>query len=192
MELIELVKQPLLFRKKFQVAGKKIWVLDQQGNIVLFVKQKAFKLREDIRVYSDESMTNEMLHIQARQIIDFSAAYDVVDSQKGEKVGALARKGLKSMIRDEWQVLDVNDQPVATIQEDTTLLALLRRFVTNLVPQTFVFTANGKEVAQLKQHFNPFIKKADLSVNGVEGTGLDPRLALAGAVLLMAIEGRQG
>lgn len=192
MELAELVKQPLLFRKKFQVAGKKIWVLDQQGNMALFVKQKAFKLREDIRVYSDDSMSKEMLYIQARQILDFSAAYDVVDPQKGEKVGALARKGLKSMIRDEWHILDVNDQPIGTIQEDTTLLALLRRFVTNLVPQTFVFSVDGKEVAQLKQHFNPFIKKANLSISTSDGSGIDPRLVLAGAVLLMAIEGRQG
>lgn len=191
MELAEAVKQPLHFRKKFSVVGKKIWVLDQQGNMVLFVKQKAFKLREDIRVYSDDNMSKEVLLIKARQIMDFNAAYDVTDTETGQKVGTLARKGLKSMIRDEWDILDANDQVIGQVQEDSTAMALVRRFLSSLVPQGFAFTVNGTEVAQLKQQFNPFIFKADLTVLANE-TGFDPRLAVACAVLLMAIEGRQG
>ena len=49
-------------------------VYDSQENVVAFCKMKAFKLREDIRVYTSEDATNELLSIQARQIIDFSAA----------------------------------------------------------------------------------------------------------------------
>ncbi len=191
MELADLVKQPLLFRKKFSMLGGRIWVLDQQNNIVLFVKQKAFKLKEDIRVYADENMSQEMLLIQARSIIEFSAAYDIEDLQKNEKVGTLARKGLKSMIRDEWEIRDINDQPIGLIQEDSTALALIRRFLSSLVPQNFSFLISDNEVAQLKQHFNPFIKKADLIVNQSNDKEFDPRIAIAGAVLLMAIEGRQ-
>ena len=46
----------------------------------MFSEQKMFRLREDIRVYSDESKSQEVLSIKARQILDFSAAYDVVDT----------------------------------------------------------------------------------------------------------------
>jgi len=190
MQLQEILSQPLLFRKKvLKLAGNKIKVLDSSGNLVLFVKQKAFKLKEDIRVYADESQTQEMLLVQARQIIDFKAAYDVVDSQTQEKVGALRRKGWSSMIQDKWEMLDKDDNVIGSIEEDSTVLALIRRFLTNLVPQTHVFKVADKEVASLKQHFNPFILKSDFSVNG--GGAIDPRLALAGAVLLMTIEGRQ-
>ena len=59
------------------------------------MKQKAFKLKEDIRLYTGEDMQTEVLSIQARQVLDFSAAYDVIDSATRMKVGALKRKGMR-------------------------------------------------------------------------------------------------
>ena len=100
----------LIRRQVFALTGK-FRVFDPSENLVLFSEQKMFRLREDIRVYADESKTQEVLTIKARQIIDFSAAYDVMDSTTGEKVGVLRRKGWASMLRDEWEVLDTNDQP---------------------------------------------------------------------------------
>src|SRR6185503_2141712 len=106
--------------------------------------------REDIRLYTGEDMTSELLTIQARQIIDFSAAYDVVDPRTRGKVGALKRKGLKSMLRDEWVVLDPYDREVGLIQEDSTALALVRRFievVSMFLPQKYHASVGGREVA---------------------------------------------
>mgnify|MGYP006362763603 FL=1 len=92
--------QYTLKRQVFALAGK-FRFFAPNGQLVLFSEQKMFKLREDIRVYSDESKTQEILMIKARQIIDFSAAFDVVDSAAGQKIGALRRKGLGSILRDE-------------------------------------------------------------------------------------------
>jgi len=61
---------------------------------------KAFKLKEDIRLYANEDMQAELLLIQARRVLDISSEYDVTDSQTGEKVGVLKRKGLKSIVRE--------------------------------------------------------------------------------------------
>ncbi len=186
----ELINQPLVFRRKvFKLAGNKISVFDQQENLVLFIKQKAFKLKEDIRVYSDESLGQEMLSINARQIVDFNAAYDVVDPTTQEKVGALRRKGFSSMFRDAWELLDKDDNLIGKIEEDSMALALIRRLLQNLIPQSYNFTAGDNVIASLKQRFNPFVFKADFTVHNSEL--VDPRLALAGAVLLMTIEGRQ-
>ena len=63
----------LLKRQIFALTGK-FRYFDPSGKLVMYVEQKMFKLREDIRVYSDESKTQEVLQIKARQIIDFSAA----------------------------------------------------------------------------------------------------------------------
>jgi hypothetical protein len=60
--------------------------------LLLFSEQKMFKLREDIRVYSDEAKTQEVLAIKARQIMDFSAAYDVVESATGQKSAPCAAR----------------------------------------------------------------------------------------------------
>lgn len=192
MELKELAVQPLTFRKKvFKLVGKSISGMDAANNQVVFVKQKGFKLKEDIRAYTNKDQTEELLYIQARQILDISAAYDVVDSRTQEKVGALRRKGLKStFLRDEWDILDSSDQPVGKIQEDSMAMALIRRFLTNLIPQSYDFSAGETKVAKLKQRFNPFVFKADYKVDVTNA--IDPRMILAGSILLMCIEGRQG
>jgi len=82
----------LLKRQVFALTGK-FRFFDPNGQLVLFSEQKMFRLREDIRVYSDETKSREVLMIKARQIIDFSAAFDVVDSATGQKIGALRRPG---------------------------------------------------------------------------------------------------
>ncbi len=107
----------LLKRQVFALTGK-FRLYDPSGNLLLFSEQKMFRLREDIRVYNDEARSQEMLVIKARQIIDFSAAYDVIDSAAGQKVGALRRKGWKSLLRDEWEVLDLNDTVVGLLFEE--------------------------------------------------------------------------
>ena len=91
-------------RKVLKIFGGSFHVYDARDNLVFFSSQKAFKLKEDIRVFSDESMSEECLVIKARSIIDFGAAYDVVDSPSGEKLGAFRRKGLKSILKDSWEM----------------------------------------------------------------------------------------
>ena len=87
-------------RKVLQVLGASFHVRDPNDQVVMFSKMKAFKLKEDIRIYDGEAMENELLTIQARQVLDVSASYDVTDAQSGEKVGVLKRQGLKSILKD--------------------------------------------------------------------------------------------
>ena len=71
------------------------------------------------------------------------------------------------------------------------MLALVRRFLTNLVPQSFHFELAQRPVSIFKQHFNPFIQKMTVDFTLDTGRILDRRFGLAAAVLVMAIEGRQ-
>jgi hypothetical protein len=183
--------QYLLKRQVFALTGK-LRFYNSEGVLVLFCEQKMFRLREDIRVFADEQKTQEVLAIKARQIIDFSAAYDVIDSISGEKVGALRRKGLKSILRDEWDVLDANDQPVGSLFEDSMALAMLRRLLLgSLLPQNYDLAINNERVADLKQRFNIFRYELDLDFSMDAGRRLDRRIGLAAATLLAIIEGKQ-
>jgi hypothetical protein len=183
--------QYLLKRQVFALTGK-LRFYNPQGVLVLFCEQKMFKLREDIRVFADEQKSQEVLAIKARQIIDFSAAYDVVDSTTNEKVGALRRKGMKSILRDEWDVLDAHDQVIGSLFEDSLQLAMLRRIVLgSLLPQNYDLTINNERVADLKQRFNLFRYEMDLDFTMDSARRLDPRIGLAAAALLAIIEGRQ-
>ncbi len=183
--------QYLLKRQVFALAGK-FRFYEPGGKLVLFSEQKMFKLREDIRVFSDESKSQEVLMIKARQFIDFSAAYDVVDSATGQKIGALRRKGLASMLRDEWEILDVSDNVIGKLFEDSMGLALIRRFLSNLVPQNYDITMGTDRVADLKQNFNPFTYELNLDFSMDINHRLDRRLGIAAGILLAAVEGRQG
>lgn len=179
-------------KKFFKLFGGEIKIFDKSKQTLLFfVKQKAFKLKEDITVYADESKTRELLTIKARNIIDFSAAYDIVDARNGEKVGAIRRKGLKSLLRDSWEILNPNDEVIATVSEDSMAMAMVRRLFTNLVPQEFNILAGDMKVGHLKQAFNPFVPQFNINFTmDTEGV-LDRRLGVGSVILLQIIEGRQ-
>ena len=186
--------QYVVRKQVFKLLGAAFHVYDLGGNLLMYSKQKAFKLKEDIRIYTGEDMTTELLTIQARAIIDFSAAYDVVDPRAGAKVGALKRKGWKSMLRDEWVVMDAYDHEVGTVVEDSTALALVRRFVdaaSLFLPQKFHADVGGQTVATFQQNFNPFVRRLTVDFRMDPQNRLDRRLGLAAACLLSAVEGKQ-
>ena len=108
----------LLRRKFLKIFGQSFHVYDANDQVCFFAKLKAFKLKEDIRIYADTDQQNELLRIQARSVIDFGATYDIIDSAQDLKLGALRRKGLKSILKDEWEILDLEDQVVGHMKED--------------------------------------------------------------------------
>jgi len=185
-------QQHYMIRKKiFKIFGEAFHIYDFRGTVIFYSKLKAFKLKEDIRLYTDESQTTEVLTIKARKMIDLWSTYDVFDSQTQRKVGALRRKGLKSILKDEWLILDESDREVGLLQEDSMALALLRRFATNLIPQSFTGTIGGQKVFEFRRHFNPFVLRMDMDFSMDTACLLDRRIGLAAGILISAIEGRQ-
>jgi hypothetical protein len=151
-----------------------------------------FRLKEDIRVYADEEMSQELLTIQARNIIDFSAAYDVIDCTSHEKVGVLRRKGFRSLLQDEWEILDSQDNMLGVLREDNMTRAMLRRLLLGaLLPQDYDILIGETRVADLRQRFNLFRYEMDLDFSMDTVRRLDRRLGIASAILLGIIEGRQ-
>lgn len=177
--------------KWFSLLHRDFYFRDPQGAVLLFARMKAFHLKEDIRVYAGPDMAEELLTIKARKIIDFSSAYDVVDTKSATKVGMLKRAGLHSLVKDKWMICGAADEPIGQIDEDDTLLALLRRYLMNLIPQNFTVSAGGAAVAEFRQNFNPFHLKLALDFSKDASGRLDRRLGIAAALLLCAIEGRQ-
>lgn len=185
-----------IHQKPLVIAGGEFRAYDPTGALCFFVHKKGFKLKEDIRFYADTTKQKELLSIQARQIIDFSGVYDVTESQTGERIGAVSRKGWKSMIRDEWAVLDANDNVIATMREDSTSRALLRRFIGGLIamilmPQSFTVLNEQGTIAEAYQNRNPLAPKLSVTFSP-SGPPVDRRLALSAILLLLCIEGREG
>ncbi|MFQ5846201.1 MAG: hypothetical protein ACE5IQ_00850 [Candidatus Methylomirabilales bacterium] len=180
-----------LFRRQvFKLFGGAFHVYDGNGRLVLYSAQKPFKLREDFRVYADEGQTQELLTITTPQILDIGATYAVRDATTGEAVGAIRRKALKSIVMDEWVFLSPEGREVGTLTETSVVGALLTRFI-NVIPQNYVITsADRRKVAEVTQHFNPFVLKYSMTVLAPEPP-IDRRLLIAAGILLAGIEGRQ-
>lgn len=195
--------QYVIRAKVFKIFGQAFHVYDAADKVVLYCKLKAFKLKEDITLFAGEDQQAPLMRIKARRAIDWSASYDVLDltaaptsgGGEGVKVGALRRKGMKSLLRDAWEFLDPADNVIGTITEDSGVKALVRRFVdfaAALMPQAFHAEIDGRRVFEMQQNFNPFVKKMTCDFSHDPQHRLDRRLGMAAAVLLMAIEGRQG
>jgi uncharacterized protein YxjI len=180
-------------RKILVLFGASFHVYDEHGAVVAFCRQKAFRLREDIRLYTDESMSRELLTMRTRSIIDFGATYDVT-LPTGEVIGSLRRKGLRSFARDSWRIFGADGREAASLSEDSTILALGRRLaapIALLCPQKFeVRTPDGRNIATLRTHFNPLVYRLGIAIHA-EDPDVDELLLLAVGCLIAAIEGRQ-
>ena len=180
-----------LFRRKvLRIFGGAFHVYDESGSLILFSEQKSFKLKEDFRIYGDENQTEELLTIKTPQILDLGATYNVQDSTTGDPVGAIRRKFLKSLLKDEWVFLSSTGQEIGRMAEKTLLGALLSRVI-NLIPQRYdIVAADGRTLAEIRQHFNPFVLKYSMSILE-PNPSIDRRLLIASGVLLAGIERRQ-
>jgi hypothetical protein len=160
---------------------------------VAIANQKGFKLKEDIRVLVGGQ---ELFGIFARQVLDFSASYDIVDLTvtPNVRIGVLRRKGWKSsFVRDEWVVMDAFEKEIGTFFEDSAWMGVLRRMIdiARLVcPQNYDMVVGGTKVADFKQNFNPFNYHLNVLLM-VPPEQMDRRIVLAAAILAAAIEGKQ-
>ena len=173
-------------RPFFSFLGRKFHVYGPDGSLVAFVKHPIMKLRAEFTIYTDQSETVPLLHVKARQIIGLNICNDVFDPS-GTRVGTIRHRGLKSIVRDTWDLLDNNDQPMGLMQEDGA--SLLRRFIPLLLGKWHV-ELGGQEVARVKQVFRFFAKEFSIDVSMAQGR-MDPRFAIACAVFALMAESRR-
>ena len=180
-----------MIREKFwKIFGNKFWFEDVNEKRYGFCEQKRFKLKEDIRIYVDESKSHEWLKIKQKQIIDAWGGYDIVDSQSGEHIGTVRRKFWASIIRTRWHLLDAAGNEVGILIEDSMGYALARRLLLEiLLPKKFhIEIGGGTEFVTMRQLFNPFIKK--LVVNIPPNHPLDRRFIAGLAIVIAAVDSR--
>jgi hypothetical protein len=189
---------PTIFQQDFFVARRKIfsfapklYIWDREGCTLAFVRQKFFALRDDVRVFTDETQSFELLRIKGRNIVDFGSAFDVMDSLNNQKVGVLKRRGWKSLLRAEWNIMDALDQEIGRIQEDSAVLAAVRRLVFRFIPQNFTFELGGQVVGTAKQSWNIFAPTMTVDFTADPGKRLDRRVLVAAIMLLMSVEKNQ-
>lgn len=100
-----------------------------KGEQIGFAHQKRFAFRERFDIFTDETRQHVLFSVQARQVMDFGAKYDVLDAD-GKVVGVIGKAFKKSLLRSTWEIFapGQEDAPTFVAHERNKALALLRRF----------------------------------------------------------------
>jgi uncharacterized protein YxjI len=160
-------------------------VYTADGQLIMFVKHPVLKLREEFQVYADEAKTRPLLLVKSKQAIAINFSYEVFDTQTGQVLGAVQKKGLKSIIRDKFILLDPTGAEIGYAEEQGA--SIMRRLFPFLTSKHAIFV-DGQQVAYIKQRFRFFTKEFDVSLTP---SRLDPRFVLAVALLALMAEARR-
>ena len=117
------MQYPLNMSFKIFGLAPQIYVKDASGADVFYVKQKMFKLKEAVKVFRNKSRDELLYEIKADRILDFSAKYNFTDSN-GTALGAVGRKGMKSLFRATYDIHE-GDNAVMSLREEAVWKRLL-------------------------------------------------------------------
>jgi len=160
--ILKNLNYPLDFKFKITTLSSDFNITDRHGNYVAYVREKMFKLKEDVIVFNDESKSQELFRIKADRWLDFNASYSMTDLSTHKNVGRLARKGMRSIWKSQYDIIDGNEKIKFQINEDNAWIKIWDSFVGEipiigmftgyfLNPSYTVKDASGKEYFKLKK-----------------------------------------
>jgi hypothetical protein len=165
------------------------------GGPAAFVRQKRMAIKEDIRFYADEQETQELFRIKARSVFDIAGARYDVESDEGP-IGSLEHH-FRSLLRSTWIVRNPAGEEIATAQERSLAMAILRRaidFVPDYgglipIPYNFDIVAAGSPIGRMDRKFQ-LRDRYVLDLSGDTERRLDRRLGVALAIGLDTLQNR--
>lgn len=182
-----LFQQDCFYARKSRLSwSPKFYFYDEQGNTLAFLRNGTFAWNNEIRVFTDPTLSFQLLAIKPAAHSDFTETFEVMDSVNRSRAGAVRQMQSSPLQRRQWVLLDSAEQEVAALTEDSVLLGGIRRLVTELAPQSYTFLMGEREVGWATQNgglFTPELK-IDLSSDGEKR--VDRRLVAAAVVLLLA------
>jgi len=170
------------------------------GQPIAFVEQKRFKFKEDIRFYTDDSKTQELLRIKARQRFDPRATYDITD-ETGAKIGEITKVFGASLLRSTFRINDANGRELLISTEKSLPIALTRRavgfipYVENVanwlpIPYHFVLKRGEEILGENRRQIGKFRDIYTIDMSADSTRTIDRRLVLALAVGQDALQAR--
>lgn len=174
----------LIKRPFWSWLGRRFRVFGPDGQLVMYVKHPIMKLRTEFTIFADEAETRPVAHVKAREAIALNFSFDVTDAATGALLGTLRSRGLKSLVKDTWDVLDASGAESGLVEEEGA--SLLRRFLPILTGRWRI-DFKGATVARIRQVFRFFVKEYALDFPGDERP-MDPRFALSCALLAIMAE----
>ena len=160
--ILKNLNYPLDFKFKITTLSSDFNITDRHGNYVAYVREKMFKLKADVIVFNDDSKSQELFRIKANRWLDFNASYSMTDLSTHKNLGRLARKGMRSNWKSQYDIIAGNEKIKFQINEDNAWIKIWDSFVGEipiigmftgyfLNPSYTVKDASGKEYFKLKK-----------------------------------------
>lgn len=192
---------PIQFEFKISSLANDFSARDASGKTIAYVRQKMFKFKEAIQVYSDESKNAVLYTINADRIIDFNASYLFTDAA-GKSLGKVGRRGAKSLLKAHYQIFNADGQQEFTINEENPwakfwdallsevpLMGLFSGYFFN--PRYIVKRMDGTDVARLSKESSFWGRRFKLDKLSDLGEGDGERMLLA-LMMMTLLERRRG
>lgn len=160
--ILKNLNYPLDFKFKITTISSDFNITDKNGNYVAYVREKIFKLKDDVIVYNNETKSQELFRIKANQWIDFNASFSITDLINGKNFGRLARRGMRSIWKSQYDIINEDDQSRYQINEDNAWIKVFDGILSEipilgmftgyfLNPSYTVKDSSGKEYFRLKK-----------------------------------------
>ncbi|MCF6365773.1 MAG: hypothetical protein L3J35_06170 [Bacteroidales bacterium] len=198
---MDTLNYPLKFTFKIGTLSNDFTAKDANDQTIAYVRQKMFKLKEKVVVFSDETKSTEKYHIKANKWLDFNTAYNFTDAEE-TNLGKVARKGWKSLWKAKYELYDENDRQDLVIQEENPfakvmdamlsevpLLGMLTGYLFN--PKYTVTRPDGTLVARIKKEKSFFGRKFSIDKLAEFESGEELRILL-GSMMMLLLERRRG
>lgn len=126
------IQYPLTLSFKVLALASQATVTDATGRTVLYTKQKMFKFREHVEIWTDNSQATRLAEIKANKVIDWSARYFSTDAQ-GNEIGSVGRRGWRSIWKAHYETFNPGDNtPDFSIQEENVWTKVADSFFSDL------------------------------------------------------------
>lgn len=189
---------PLDIRFRILAIASQLTVRDATGVLLCYVKQKAFKLKEDVVVYGDEAQQRPLYRIQADRMLDISAQYLITEIASGRELGRVRRRGMRSLWRAHYEV-ERDGAPIFTIQEENPWVKVVDGFLGEipvlgmlsgyLFHPAYRVTSTASGAAALRAIKQPAFWEGRFRVDAVAALATDDeRLAVLAVVMLLLLE----
>ena len=172
------------FARRTQSWSPKLYFLDEQGNTLAFVRNTLLRWTHEIRVFTDPTLSFELLSIKPISRGNSATTFEVTDPLNHQSVGAIRQMPQGRFQRRYWTVVDAGDEEVAGIAEASWFLAGMR-LATAFVPQTYTFVLADREVGKATQRNKMFSPEIEADLTGDPEKQLDRRLVAAAMIVLM-------
>ena len=195
-----MLSYPLDLSFKIVTIGTRIKIKDATGRQVAYVRKKKFKLKENVGVYGDETQSRLLFRMKADRMLDFSARY-AISGPDGHPIGAVGRRGMKSLWSSAYVLEDAYGTEAGSIREENPWTKVLDGVMESLplgdalggllFNPAYVAELYGKDLLRLQKQ--PSVLESSFRIDRLADISEEEEdLLLAGIIMMVLLERDRG